>query len=228
MAGLNLMDMLASGAGQGALNQLGKQFGLDESATQSAVKALLPAISGGLKRNVAQPGGLEALMGALQNGDHAKYLEQPETLNTAESVNDGNAILGHLLGSKEVSREVAAKASERAGVSTDLMKQLLPMVATMAMGSLAKQSKDPDVPVNLMGNFGSIASAALGAAAMSGGSSQSGGGLLGGLLGGLMGGGKQQQASANSGAMGMIGNLLDADKDGSAMDDIFEMVMKRR
>ncbi|MFC7292007.1 DUF937 domain-containing protein [Hirschia litorea] len=226
MAGLNLMDMLASGAGQGALKQLGQQFGLDESSTQSAVKALLPAISGGLKRNVSQPGGLEALMGALQNGNHAQYLEQPETLAQPESVADGNAILGHLLGSKEVSREVAAKASERAGVSSDLMKKLLPMVATMAMGSLAKQSKDPDVPANLMGNMGSIAAAVMGAAS-AGNSGNKSGGMLGGLLGGLMGG-KQQQASQNSGAMGMIGNLLDADGDGNAVDDIFEMVMKRR
>ena len=31
-----------------------------------------------------------------------------------------------------------------------------------------------------------------------------------------------------SGVMGMLGGLLDADGDGSAMDDIFEMVMKRR
>lgn len=224
MAGLNLMDMLSSGAGQGALSQLGKQFGLDESATQSAVKALLPAISGGLKRNVAQEGGLDALMGALQNGNHEQYLDQPETLAAPESVADGNAILGHLLGSKEVSREVAAKASARSGVSSDLMKQLLPMVASMAMGSLAKQSKDPNVPANLMGNLGSIASAALGGASSQG---NSGGGLLGGLLGGLMGGGKQQ-ASQSSGAMGMIGNLLDADGDGNAVDDIFEMVMKRR
>ncbi len=226
MAGLNLMDMLSSGAGQGALSQLGKQFGLDESATQSAVKALLPAISGGLKRNVSQEGGLEALMGALQNGNHSQYLEQPETLASPETVNDGNAILGHLFGSKDVSRQVAAKASERSGVSTDLMKQLLPMVASLAMGSLSKQSKDPNVPANLMGDLGSIASAALGGAA--GGSQQSGGGLLGGLLGGLMGGGNKQQASSGGGAMGMIGNLLDADKDGSAVDDIFDMVMKRR
>ncbi|WP_018997663.1 DUF937 domain-containing protein [Hirschia maritima] len=225
MAGLNLMDMLSSGAGQGALQQLSQQFGLDANTTQSAVKALLPAISGGLKRNVGQEGGLEALMGALQNGDHAKYLEQPETLASQDTVNDGNAILGHLLGSKEVSREVATKAGERAGVSSDLMKQLLPMVASMAMGSLAKQSKDPAVPANLMGDLGSIASAALGAA--SSGNKQSGGGLLGGLLGGLMGGNKQQ-ASSGGGAMGMIGNLLDADGDGNAVDDIFEMVMKRR
>ena len=60
--------------------------------------------------------------------------------------------------------------------------------------------------------------------------SSSGGGLLGGLLGAVMGGGRQQAAAQpqQSGMMGMLGNLLDADKDGSAVDDIFDMVMKQR
>lgn len=216
MAGLNLFDMLNSGAGQGAVNQLGQQFGLDQAGTQQAMKALLPAISGGLKRNVSEPGGLEALMGALQSGSHDKYLDQPENLSSQNTITDGNAILGHLLGSKDTSREVAAKAAERSGASPDLMKQMLPVVASMAMGALSKQSKDQNVQQSLMG--------ALGAA---GGNQQSGGGL-GGLIGGLLGGGKSQQQASGGGAMGMLGNLLDADGDGSAVDDIFDMVMKKR
>ena len=50
---------------------------------------------------------------------------------------------------------------------------------------------------------------------------------LGGLLGGLLGGGRQQQASQSNG-LGMLGALFDADRDGSAMDDIFQMVLKGR
>ena len=216
MAGLNLFDMLNSGAGQGAVNQLGQQFGLDQAGTQQAMKALLPAISGGLKRNVSEPGGLEALMGALQSGGHDKYLDQPENLSSQNTITDGNAILGHLLGSKDTSRAVAAKAAERSGVSPDLMKQMLPVVASMAMGALSKQSKDQNVQQSLMGALGAV-----------GGNQQSGGGL-GGLIGGLLGGGKSKQQASGGGAMGMLGNLLDADGDGNAVDDIFDMVMKKR
>ena len=215
MAGLNLFDMLNSGAGQGAVNQLGQQFGLDQAGTQQTLKALLPAISGGLKRNASQQGGVEALMGALQSGGHDKYLDQPENLSSPNTIADGNAILGHLLGSKDTSREVAAKAAERTGVSSDLMKQMLPVVASMAMGALSKQSKDQNVQQSLMGALGAV-----------GGGQQSGGGL-GGMLGGLLGG-KSKQQDAGGGALGMLGNLLDADGDGNAVDDIFEMVMKKR
>ncbi|MEM8636055.1 MAG: DUF937 domain-containing protein, partial [Pseudomonadota bacterium] len=141
MAGTNLFDMIAGAAGGGALKQVGEQFGLTESQTQGAVKALLPAISGGLKRNASDPQGLQALLGALDQGQHDEYIERPERLGDASTVEDGNAILGHLLGSKDMSRQVAAQASQRSGVDNGIMKQMLPLVAAMAMGSLSKQSK---------------------------------------------------------------------------------------
>lgn len=210
MAGLNLMDMLTQANGGQGVSQVAQQFGLDQSQAQSAIGALLPALSSGLKRNAAQPGGLEALMGALQKGDHEKYLDNPSTLSNPETVSDGNAILGHLLGSKEVSRAAAARASEKTGLSDGLLKQLLPVVATMAMGALSKQKKDSGIADILAG-------------ALSGSGSQGGG--LGGMLGGLLGG------NAKSGGgmpdLGMLGGLLDADKDGSSMDDIFDMLGKR-
>ncbi len=223
MAGMNLFDMLSSSAGQAAMGQLSQQFGLDQNQTQSAVKALLPALSGGLKRNVSQPGGLEALMGALNNGSHDQYLDRPEALAQPDAVNDGNAILGHLLGSKEVSRAVATKASARSGVPDGLLKQMLPVLATMAMGALSKQTKNPSLQESIMG--------AIAGQVMGGGAK---GGALGGLLGGLLGGGRKEvtaQAAAgaqgNNDLLGALGGLLDADGDGNPMDDIMEMVLKR-
>ncbi len=216
MAGLNLFDMLNGGAGQGAVNQIGQQFGLDAASTQAAMKALLPALSGGLKRNVSQPGGLESLLGALNNGNHDRYLDQPDQLGRPESIADGNAILGHLLGSKETSRAVAARASQRSGVSDSILKQMLPVIATMAMGALSKQTKEPSLQQSL---FGAVLS---GNAPQAGVESRGG---LGAVLGSLTGAKREQQAHANP--LGMFGNLLDADGDGNAVDDIFEMVMKR-
>ena len=53
MAGMNLFDMITGAAGGSAMRQVGQQFGLNETQTQQAMKALLPAISGGLKRNAS-------------------------------------------------------------------------------------------------------------------------------------------------------------------------------
>ena len=55
------------------------------------------------------------------------------------------------------------------------------------------------------------------------GGSASGGGIMG-MIGGLLGGG----ASSGSGGLdlGSIANMLDADGDGSPLDDILERVMR--
>lgn len=137
---MNLLDALMSAQGGESVRRLGQNFGLQEDQTVSALRQLLPALSGGLKRNVAGEGGLESLLGALGAGSHERYLDDPDALGRAETVQDGNGILGHLLGSKDVSRQVARKASEQTGIGEGVLKQMLPLVATMVMGSLSKQT----------------------------------------------------------------------------------------
>src|SRR5690606_13664585 len=94
-----------------------------------------------LQRNVQQPDGLSGLIGALASGGHQRYLDDPSVLGQPGSVADGNGILGHILGSKDVSRQVASSASAQTGISTDLLKKMLPLVATLAMGAMARQSR---------------------------------------------------------------------------------------
>lgn len=215
MPGMNLFDMLTQASGGAAVQQVSQKTGLSQDQTSMAIKALLPAIAAGLQRNAGQPGGLQSLLGALENGNHDRYLDQPETLAQPEAVMDGNAILGHLLGSKDTSRAVASQASQKTGIDSQLLKMILPMIATMAMGSLSKQTKEPNMLQALAG-------------VLNGAQPQAPSGGLGGLLGGLLGGGQKQAAQQPQGALGMLGGLLDADGDGSPMDDIFKMVMSRR
>ena len=89
------------------------------------------------------------------------------------------------------------------------------MIATMAMGSLSKQAKEPNMLQALAG-------------VLNGAQPQAPSGGLGGLVTGLLGGGQQHAAPQPQGALGMLGGLLDADGDGSPMDDIFKMVMSRK
>lgn len=215
MPGMNLFDMLTQASGGAAVQQVSQKTGLSQDQTSMAIKALLPAIAAGLQRNAGQPGGLQSLLGALENGNHDRYLDKPETLAQPDAIMDGNAILGHLLGSKDTSRAVASQASQKTGIDSQLLKMILPMIATMAMGSLSKQTKEPNMLQALAG-------------VLNGGQPQAPSGGLGGLLGGLLGGGQKQAAQQPQGALGMLGGLLDADGDGSPMDDIFKMVMSRR
>lgn len=137
---MDLLNMLMSAGGGNALQQLSRNFGLSPEQTSAAVSNLLPALGAGLARNARQPGGLEALLGALSSRKHENYLERPEVLGSDEAVADGNGILGHILGSKDVSRGVARNAAARTGIGEDVLKKMLPMVAAMAMGMLSKQN----------------------------------------------------------------------------------------
>ena len=229
---MNMMDMIMQAAGGQAPQQIGQQFGLNQQQSQSAISALLPAISTAMKQNTSNPQGLAGLLGALQNGSHDQYLDNPAQLNQPQATTEGNAILGHLFGSKDVSRAVAGHAAQKSGVGADVLKKMLPMVAMMAMGSLGKQTRGAGMFSQAAGGGmqGMIAQMAM--QQLTGGASKGG---LGGLLGGLLGGGARRQqaqmqrqaSSAHQQGLGMLGNMLDADGDGSSMDDILGMLMKR-
>src|SRR5512138_298847 len=135
----NAIDEVLGNRANGVVEQLGRQFGLDPSTTSSALTALLPALAAGVRGKASSAAGVASLTGALVSGGHARYVDDLSTLGQAETTQDGNGILGHIFGSKEVSREVAARASAQSGVSADVLKKLLPIGAALLMGSLAKR-----------------------------------------------------------------------------------------
>jgi hypothetical protein len=137
---MDLLEMIQSVAGGNAIGQIGSQFGLSEEQTQSALGALLPVLGGALQRNAQQSGGLEDLLGAFGAAQHSQYLDNPGALGSPEAIEAGNGILGQLLGSKDVSRALANQASAQTGIGPDVLKALLPVAASLLMGSLSKQS----------------------------------------------------------------------------------------
>lgn len=137
---MNILDAILSAQNGAAVRQLGAKFGLGEEQTTAALSALVPMLAAGFQRNMQSQGGLESLAAALSDGHHQQYIENPESLREETAVAEGNGILEHVLGSRTVSREVASRASARAGVDTDIMKQLLPLAATLMMAAFARQT----------------------------------------------------------------------------------------
>ena len=137
---LPLFDMLANAQNGDAVNQMARQFGLSPQQVQEAMEALTPAFSQGLKRNAANPYDLGNFLNALSSGQHAKYFEDAAAAFSGQGVEEGNGILGHLFGSKDLSRAVAAQASQATGIAQQTLQQMLPALASMIMGGLFKQS----------------------------------------------------------------------------------------
>lgn len=189
---MQITDVLAR---SGGLRSIAKELGVSEAQAATGAAALVPAILGGFKKQ-AQSSGLDnlgSLLGKLGGG----LLD--DLLSSRPTVSRGNDVLGEIFGSKDVSRTVAQNAAANTGLSADLLKRMLPMVAMAVAGYMAKQ-KDGDAA-----SFGSPASA--------GGLA----GVLGGLLGGAQGGGQQA---------GGLASMLDMNGDGNVLDDIMRMAGK--
>ena len=136
---MNILDSIMSAGNGAAIRQIGAQVGLNEAQTAAALSALVPALSAGVRQNIQTPDGLSGLVGALSAGNHQRYVDDPATLGNADTVADGNGILGHILGSKDVSRRVAAETGAQTGLGPDVMKRMLPLVATLVMGAMSRQ-----------------------------------------------------------------------------------------
>ncbi len=163
MATPDSTDILAQAGGIRAVAQ---QLGVSEADAAKGAAALLPAILGGFKNqaraNPAGAAGLGGLLDQLGGGGMLDNVVGPEPTK----VDSGNDILGQIFGSKDVSRTVAQDAAARSGLSPELLKRMLPLLAMLVTGYLARQH---------------------GGAA--GGLSGALGGVLGGMLGGAAGGG---------------------------------------
>jgi len=137
---MDLMDLLQKAGGTKSLGSMASGLGLDASKAGALVEALAPALMRGVQKQVQADGGINALKKALGSGAHQRYLDDPESMTSAATRVDGNKILGHLFGSKDVSRKVAAQAAANTGIDVALVKKALPMLAGLAMGALSKKS----------------------------------------------------------------------------------------
>lgn len=185
------MDILNALRGEGGVAAVARDLGIDEGTAQSGVAALLPAIMGGMQNQAdAHPqglGGLDEILGRLGGGG----LLSQVTASTPTDPSAGNDVLGRIFGSKDTSRSVASDAAGRTGLSPELLKRMLPLVAMLAAGYFAKQS----------------------------GGGAAGGGL-GGILGGLLGGGTGGDSTAGGGLGGVLGGLMGGGGGGNALNDI--------
>jgi hypothetical protein len=143
---MNIFDAILGAQDGSAAQQLGRQFGLNESQVSSALSALVPAVAAGFQQNMSSPQGLDGLLSALGGGQHQRYVEDLNTLDRPDTTADGNGILGHIFGNKDVSRQVASRAAAQTGISEGVLKSMLPVVAALAMGAMSKRMAASPTP----------------------------------------------------------------------------------
>ena len=162
------------------IDQIAAKLGVDPATAQAAVEQGGGAILSGLPKNAETPEGASAIEAAL--GKHAGVGDavDVDALDTA----DGEKILGHVFGGRE--QQVAQSLTEAPQTAGIDFGKLLPMLAPVVMGMLAKNQSGGAASAGSGGGIGDLIGGLLG-----GGGQQTGGGFdIGGLLGGLLGGKK--------------------------------------
>ena len=217
---MQLTDLLGQ---VGGLQSMARELGVSERQAASGAAALLPAILGGFKKQAqAQPGGLGGL-GSLLNGLGGGGLLDDVLSPQPTNVGRGNDVLGQIFGSRDVSRAVAQNAAGQTGLDPALLRKMLPILAMLAAGYMARQHG--------AGAAGGASGAAVGSGAalpgglggLLGGAGGGGAGGLAGALGGMLGGGGSGAPQAPGGS---LASMLDLDGDGNPLDDILGMAGK--
>jgi hypothetical protein len=184
----NLDDLL----GMIPIDDVAGRLGVDPAMADGLVRRALPTLVSGMKANADDPGGATSLLNALGAHD-GSVVDGGIDLDQVD-VADGQKILGHVFGSNQ--RAVTEQLGGLGGGS-EVMSKLLPLLAPIVLGWLAKQlTGSDDSPLGDLGGIGDL-------------------GGLGGLLGG-------DTSDAGSGGLsGVLGSLLKSELGGDGeLDDV--------
>ncbi|WP_338733790.1 DUF937 domain-containing protein [Mangrovimonas cancribranchiae] len=208
-----ILDLLNSDVGKTIISGVSGSTGTDQSKTNSVLTMALPVLMKAMERNASTDEGAQNLMGAINSSKHdGSILNNLSGLFGGgvddEVKNDGDKILGHILGSKK--EGVEQVIGQKAGLDSGSVANILKVAAPILMGVLGKQARQNNV--SSQNDLGGMLSGLLGgndtkneqsflesildtdgdgsvvddvAGMVLGGSKKKGG--LGGLLGGLFG-----------------------------------------
>ena len=190
-----ILDLLNSDLGKSIVSGVAGQTGQDENKTNSVLTMALPVLMQAMKRNASTPQGAEGLLNALSSGKH-----------------DGGILdnLGGLFSGgvdSNVLDDGGKILSHVLGGKQQAVENTLGAKTGMDAGSVAQILKVA-API-LMGVLGNQAK-------QQNVNSSSG---IEGLLGGLLGGNSAKSEQS------FLESILDADGDGSVIDDVAGMVL---
>ncbi|WGD34612.1 DUF937 domain-containing protein [Olleya sp. YS] len=192
MAGI--LDLLNSDLGKTIISGVSGSTGTDQDRTGSVLTMALPVLMKAMERNASTPEGAEGLLGAIKGKHDGSILDNLGDLFgggvNEEVVNDGDKILGHVLGGKR--EGVQQVIGQKSGLDAGSVGNILKVAAPILMGVLGKQANQNNVSST---------------------------NDLGGLLGGLLGGNQTKNEQS------FLEKILDADGDGSVIDDVAGMVL---
>ncbi|MBM7458128.1 hypothetical protein JOE26_000803 [Rhodococcus coprophilus] len=189
------------------IDSVAERLGVDRQTADTAVRAALPTLVGGLGANARNPEGAASLMSALDEHSRSGLLDGVVNVDKVDT-DDGGRIVSNVFGEKK-DQVISTLGTVNGSGGSTLVADLLPILAPIVLSYLAEQIKGAGASASggeprEGGALGDLLGGLLeGASGRSGGGGGgigdilgsvlggSSGGGLGGLLGGLLGGGKR-------------------------------------
>ena len=118
----NPIEMFQAQGGAG-MQAMAQQFGLSPEQTARALEALMPALTLGMQRGAG-----------LDPTGFARMFGMPEAARSAAP--QGLDALGQMFGSAQLMQAVLQQASNASGVGSQVLRQMLPMMAGAVVASI--------------------------------------------------------------------------------------------
>jgi hypothetical protein len=207
----NLQDIIQSAQGGKAAENLAERFGITAEQANSAIQALVPALSAGLEQALQSPGRLSGIIGQLSAGLHQASFQSADSAHSDAAISGGSTLLSQIVGDPNVVGQIAQQASRITGLRPDLLARMAPVVASMVAGGLMSSLKSQGFS-NILGQLSG------GSGTGAGGGAPASGGLAGlfssfmGLFGGLLGGQAASGASSGPPALDALKGMLQPGK----------------
>lgn len=172
---MDLNSIIGALTAGSAVNDMSKQFNMNNGQVNSIITAALPTLIGAMQKNAATEKGASSLAGAM-----ASHLGDTSINLSNTGLTDGGKILNHILGGN--SNSVFSALAKQTGTNSNQVSGILSAIAPMLLGLLGNGQKKTNTSV---GGLGGLLGTLLGGGSAT--SQPSSGGGLGSLLGGAMG-----------------------------------------
>ncbi len=165
----DLSELLQAAHGGDAVATLAQKFGISPDQANAALAALSPALAQGLQNHLQNPEGFGQILSHLSDPTHQAAYGDAAAVDAPAAANAGGDLLGQIFGGSANVEQIVQHIGQETGINPDLLNKLMPVVASMTMGGVAKSMQE--------GGLGGLLQQVGGAAGQSGG--------LGGIFGQL-------------------------------------------
>ena len=152
---MNIISLAMQYLGPAIISKIASAFGIKNSFVTNAIAAALPSIMAALAGRASSSAGARSLFDVVSKQDTGLLDNLGSLIGGSRQtamVNSGNDILSSLLGGNALGSLTKA-VGQHAGISGDVSKSLMGMLAPVALGTLGQQVKENDLDASGLSRF---------------------------------------------------------------------------